>query len=196
MKETRDYILKKTFELFLQKSYKEVTMKEIVDKTGLSKGAFYHYFPSKENVFEEVVKYFYDEIMISDYSTFPSASLKEFYYAYIERLKDSPDHSDEIEGDQTNLYMFISEAAKKVPTFAEIHDSQRKKEIEAWSTAVSRAKRNKEIKSKLPDETIAKMFIFISDGISLTALSHDPDEQTIEELANCWDALYKLLANS
>lgn len=193
MKETKDYILKKTFELFLQKSYKEVTMKEIVDKTGLSKGAFYHYFPSKENVFEEVVKYFYDEVMISDYSTFPSTSFKEFYHTYIDRLKDSPSHSDETEDNQTNLYMFISEAAKKVPNFADIHDTQRKKELKAWSSAVSRAKKNKEIKSGLPDETIAKMFIFLSDGISLTTITHNPDEETLSDLKNCWDSLYKLI---
>lgn len=195
MKETRDYILKKSFELFLQKSYKEVTMKEIVDKTGLSKGAFYHYFPSKENVFEEVVKYFYDEIMISDYSTFPTTSLKDFCNTYIKRLKDSPNHIDDADEDQTNLYMFISEAAKKVSSFADIHDKQRKKEVDAWSMAVTRAKNNKEINSDLPDETIAKMFIFLSDGVSLTTITHKPNDETLSDLKNCWDGLYKLLVN-
>lgn len=194
MKETRDYILKKSFELFLQKSYKEVTMKEIVDKTGLSKGAFYHYFPSKENVFEEVIKYFYDEVMISDYSTFPSTSFRDFYHTYIERLKESPDHPEDDGENQANLYMFISEASKKVPSFAKIHNNQRKKELEAWSYAVKQAKKNKEIKSKLSDETIAKMFIYMSDGISLTTITHKPNDQTLYDLKSCWDNLYKLLS--
>lgn len=191
MKETRDYILRKSFELFLQKSYKEVTMKEIVEKTGLSKGAFYHYFPSKENVFEEVVKYFYDQIMITDYTGFPTASLKDFYLAYIKKLKDSTDVEEN--DNSTNLYMFISEASKKVPSFAEIHDNQRQKEIDAWTKAVKTARKNGEIKSSLSDEAIAKMFIYLSDGISLTTITHNPNEKTLAELKNCWDGLYKLL---
>ena len=191
MKETRDYILRKSFELFLQKSYKEVTMKEIVEKTGLSKGAFYHYFPSKENVFEEVVKYFYDQIMITDYTGFPTASLKDFYLVYIKKLKDSTDVEEN--DNSTNLYMFISEASKKVPSFAEIHDNQRQKEIDAWTKAVKTARKNGEIKPSLSDEAVAKMFIYLSDGISLTTITHNPNEKTLAELKNCWDGLYKLL---
>jgi len=193
MKETRDYILKKTFELFLQKSYKEVTMKEIVDKTGLSKGAFYHYFPSKENVFEEVVKYFYDEIMITDFSSFPQTSLKDFYNTYLEKLQMPSSIEDNINMDDTNLFMFISEASKRIPTFSEIHDAQRLKEIESWSAAVARAKKNKEIKSGIRNEVLAKMFIHISDGVSMTTITHKPNEETLVELKECWDSLYKLL---
>jgi len=44
MNDTREHILKVAFNLFLLKSYKEVTMAELVEKTGMSKGAFYHYF--------------------------------------------------------------------------------------------------------------------------------------------------------
>jgi AcrR family transcriptional regulator len=34
-------------------------MKEIVEKTGMSKGAFYHYFPSKEDLFIEIIGKYY-----------------------------------------------------------------------------------------------------------------------------------------
>jgi AcrR family transcriptional regulator len=46
MSDSRTHILETAANLFMQKSYKEVTMKEIVDKTGLSKGAFYLHFRS------------------------------------------------------------------------------------------------------------------------------------------------------
>ena len=193
MKETRDYILIKTLELFLQKSYKEVTMKEIVDKTGLSKGAFYHYFSSKDAVFEEVVKYFYDNIMITDYSNFPQTSLKDFCSTYTERLRNAPNLTDEAK-DETNLFVFISEASRKIPTFAEIHNNQKKKEIDAWSEAVRNARKKKEIQSDLSDTDIAKMFIYLSDGVSLTAITQKPSEETLDELTKAWDNLYSLLA--
>jgi TetR/AcrR family transcriptional repressor of nem operon len=44
MADTRDQILTTAFKLFFEKGYKEVTMSELVKETGLSKGAFYHYF--------------------------------------------------------------------------------------------------------------------------------------------------------
>jgi TetR/AcrR family transcriptional repressor of nem operon len=40
MSGAKDHILLTSLKLFLQKSFKEVTMKEIVNKTGLSKGVF------------------------------------------------------------------------------------------------------------------------------------------------------------
>ena len=192
MKETRDYILKKTLELFLQKSYKEVTMKEIVDRTGLSKGAFYHYFESKDAVFVEVVKYFYSDIMITDYSGFPHSSLKDFYNAYITKLQVSSNAEDEAR-DETNLFVFISEASRKIPNFSEIHINQRKIEVDSWSDAVKRAKLSNEIRSDLSDQDIAKMFIYLSDGVSLTAITSKPNEETLLELRKSWDNLYRLL---
>lgn len=55
VKNTKEHILNVTFKLFLQKSFKQVTLKEIVEETGLSKGAFYHYFTSKEQIFLQLV---------------------------------------------------------------------------------------------------------------------------------------------
>ena len=52
---TKEHILNVCTHLFLQKGFKEVTMKEIVEKTGMSKGAIYHYFNSKEQLFLEVI---------------------------------------------------------------------------------------------------------------------------------------------
>ena len=55
MKDTKEHILMIAGQLFLQKSFKEVTMQEIVKETGLSKGAFYHYFTGKDELFLEVL---------------------------------------------------------------------------------------------------------------------------------------------
>jgi TetR/AcrR family transcriptional repressor of nem operon len=79
MNDSKEHILTTSLNLFLQKNFKEVTMKEIVEKTGLSKGAFYHYFSSKEQVFEEVMAHFYTDLIITDYSKFSQTSLVQFY---------------------------------------------------------------------------------------------------------------------
>jgi AcrR family transcriptional regulator len=46
--DTRNNILLVTLQLFLEKGYKNVSYQDIVKATGLSKGAIYHYFESKD----------------------------------------------------------------------------------------------------------------------------------------------------
>lgn len=55
--ETRAAILKGALQLFLQKGYKDVSFRDLVEETGLSKGAIYHYFASKEELLEAVLEF-------------------------------------------------------------------------------------------------------------------------------------------
>jgi AcrR family transcriptional regulator len=194
MSDTKEHIITTSLKLFLQKNFKEVTMKEIVDATGLSKGAFYHYFESKEKVFEEVVKHFYNHFLISDYSNFPKTSLKEFYEHYIEVLS-TPDEFDSVEID-TNILIFLSEASKKVPDFLEIHTAQRKKERWAWAKIIETAKRNKEIKTHIPNEDLAIMFLLLADGTVMDVVSQKQGDDVLKTLRKNWEYLYNLLKTS
>jgi len=45
-------------ELFYQKGYENTTIKDIIDELGVSKGAFYHYFESKEDIIITIAKEF------------------------------------------------------------------------------------------------------------------------------------------
>lgn len=54
---TRDMILEVASRLFLTKGYEKTTISDIINGLdGLTKGAMYHYFDSKEEIFDEVVK--------------------------------------------------------------------------------------------------------------------------------------------
>ncbi|MEG2929432.1 MAG: TetR/AcrR family transcriptional regulator [Oscillospiraceae bacterium] len=53
--ETIDLILKQALELFIEKGYDNTSIQDIIDNLGgLSKGAIYHHFKSKEEIFEGV----------------------------------------------------------------------------------------------------------------------------------------------
>ena len=56
--DTRTNILKTALLLFLEKGYKDVSYQDLVKKTGLSKGAIYHYFASKEDLLNAVFDMF------------------------------------------------------------------------------------------------------------------------------------------
>ena len=52
----KQYILENAREIFMDKGYKNVTMKDIVEKCEISRGGLYLYFNSTREVFEEVLK--------------------------------------------------------------------------------------------------------------------------------------------
>ncbi|MDD2969270.1 MAG: TetR/AcrR family transcriptional regulator [Lachnospiraceae bacterium] len=52
----KQYILENAREIFMDKGYKNVTMKDIVEKCEISRGGLYLYFNSTKEVFEDVLK--------------------------------------------------------------------------------------------------------------------------------------------
>jgi len=193
MTDSKNQILQTALKLFLRSPYKEVSLKDIVNEVGLTKGAFYHYYTSKEELFEDAVKYFYNHVMITDYRSFPKTTLKEFYEHYLKVLQE-PDEYDDADGGDMNFFVFVSEASKRIPDFMNIHMAQRKKELWAWADIIEMAKRNKEIKTSIPNEELAAMFLNISDGISMNRAFNEKDGiEAISDVKRDWDNLFNLL---
>lgn len=191
MTDSKKQILQTALKLFLNNSYKEVSLRDIVNEVGLTKGAFYHYYTSKEQLFEEVVRYFYTKVIITNYRDFPQTSLKDFYEYYLKALQEPDDFGDK--GDM-NFFIFISEASKRIPDFLEIHIAQRKTELWAWTEIIETAKSNKEIKTNIPNEDLAIMFLDMSDGISMNrAFTQKSGIDSLYEVRKNWDNLYSLL---
>lgn len=62
---TKDKILEAGIELFSQKGYDATSVQEICEKAGVSKGAFFHYFPSKEFFFIEILDHWLKDLLKS-----------------------------------------------------------------------------------------------------------------------------------
>lgn len=58
----RDEILRTATDLFSEKGYHELTMEEIAEGMGVSKGTIYNYFSSKENLYLEILKESFEAI--------------------------------------------------------------------------------------------------------------------------------------
>ena len=52
----KQYIIEKAREVFVEKGFKEVTMKDIVEACDISRGGLYLYFQNTEELFEDVLK--------------------------------------------------------------------------------------------------------------------------------------------
>lgn len=76
-KASKDNIVKASFVLFLKKGYKEVTIKNIMEATNLSKGAIYHHFDSKEEIYFATLETYYFDLLTMDESGFNTGNFKE-----------------------------------------------------------------------------------------------------------------------
>ena len=199
MNDSKEHILLTSLKLFMQKGFKEVTMKEIVEKTGLSKGAFYHYFSSKEQVFAEVIDHFFMGMMTVDYSQLSQTSLKAFYGEILVRFEENEKASQKRiaeQGDSTitgNYYYLIFDAMRMLPDFQANHQLEQKAELKAWKNVIATAKANNEIKTQMGDEQIAKLFIYLGDGTNINLVTNKEVNEKKNELKNLWNGLYNSL---
>lgn len=60
---TRETIRKEAYKLFAEKGFKDVTMKDICERTGLSRGGLYRYYSGTEDIFSEILS---EEYVIAD----------------------------------------------------------------------------------------------------------------------------------
>lgn len=200
-KDSREHILEVSFSLFLRKSFKAVTMQEIVEKTGLSKGAFYHYFDSKEQVFEEVVKAFYKNMLKHDFDKFSKGSLKAFYNDYLNSSLHILQGFQQLEKERNikehfNYYSLIFDAIARIPSFKKMFVEENQRELENWEKVIATAKKNGEIKTGIANEKIARMFMHTGDGYGLNMIllnTANVQSEFAYELKSIWDSLYSLL---
>lgn len=194
MKDTKEHILKVSFGLFLQKSYKEVTMKEIVEKTGMSKGAFYHYFNSKEQIYFEIINSAFSSALYVDYSQFSSNSLNEFYHDYIDYLNQIYDSFLNLVKDKSsfdlNYYSLIFDAIRLFPDFKEKMVTSTDTDLEAWVKIIHTAKEQGEISSAMSDDQIANVFIYTNSGISMENIIRGRSKDITKSLLKLWDSFY------
>lgn len=195
MNDTKEHIIKASLLLFLQKSYRDVTMKEIVEKTGLSKGAFYHYFASKEELFKEITRVFFTMGAIN-YKAFSSDSLHAFYNDYLQHIGNSFQQInslliDSSEGEVSfNFFLIMFEAVSRFPEFLKLELEQYNREVESWKKMISKALESGEIKSQSTETELANLFLFCTDGVFLRFVNSEKKSTYKEDLRIAFDTVY------
>lgn len=197
MSDTKEHILNVSASLFLQKNFKEVTMQEIIEKTGMSKGAFYHYFESKEQLLREVINQF-SSVLIKDYSKLSKDSLYQFYHDYINFTNDTiysllQYRNDTKSGFNLNYYILIFDAMRLFPDFQKKLVEALEVEQKAWEEIVYLARDKGEIRSSMTDEQIANIFIYTSDGVGMHNIINDTIRNIKNTLLVSWDSFYNSL---
>lgn len=196
MNDTRTQILNVAFDLFMRSNFKEVTIKDIVQRTGMSQGAFFHYFKTKEQLFEEII----DGITASAtevYSKLRRDSLYNFYHDYVDWFIGNVygQYQGKEEGAQgLNYISLFFDALKHAPGFRERLLEVQHVELKAWKDMIDIARKTGEIKSAMDDELIAKVFVYSSDGVSMRNIFMQGSADDAKKLLLAlWDGFYEAL---
>jgi len=129
---TKNQILDAALKVFVKSGYAETTMNDIVEKSGLSKGAIYHYYSSKKDLFLSLIdyweNYFFVNIINKDLSISSSDNLlrditqdviktfksnKHIFLAELE-FWSLANHDSEVRKRTTALYVKLLDLFKKI----------------------------------------------------------------------------------
>ena len=91
MKEKEKIIIDSAIKFFAQKGFSSTSVQEIASDCGISKGAFYLYFKSKDSLLYKILQYYYDELIetLEEISQRPVPSRDK----YIDQLTFMFDHA-------------------------------------------------------------------------------------------------------
>jgi len=174
MNPSKKKILDKAFALFITKSYDSVSMKDIQDASDVSRGAIYHHFKSKEEIYENVLQEYLLPVFI-DYSTIVEDTNCTLMDAILSAVKARQSHiavlKDIVAFKEADFYFFkfIYQAIEHSSTFKEKVNLLTEKEFNTWRTIIQAAMRKGEIRSDIDIDSVSQWFIISPMGLGLFA---------------------------
>ncbi|GHV00870.1 TetR family transcriptional regulator [Bacteroidia bacterium] len=195
MKDNKEHILKMAFHLFMRKSYKAVTLKDIIHATGLSNGTFYYYFENKEQLFKEVAEHYMFKLTRQTFENSPKDSLHNFIRHALDNFRHifNTLHRNTEPDLNVNFFSFLFEALRYFPELQEELLKLQAQETNAWVEIIGIAKKNGEIRQDIPDDAVAKLFIYASDGNRMDYVLDKDIEALKSRMEILWNELYNIL---
>ena len=198
MNPTKEHIILTAFKLFLQKGFKDVTMSMLVKATGLSKGAFYHYFENKEQLFVETLDNLFFSItpFSKELIVNPDVSFYDYMKMYIDNVKKMSTMISSYVGKESTgmgYYRLMLDVSNYTPDFHEKIKRSSKNELAFWLKIVENGVKNSELKADIDIDTIANHFQWLQDGIALSSIFSGSPEMIHKNLEKAFNQLYQLI---
>jgi AcrR family transcriptional regulator len=116
---TRERILAAAFELFLHHGYDGTGVNQILEKSELSKGAFYHHFKSKDEIYTEVISdFFLKPLEMTDFDKMATLRLRDLRAILAGYYADLPEEVKAKSGiDMARYFALFFEAISRLPEF-------------------------------------------------------------------------------
>ena len=166
------------FKLFLTNRYEAVSIADIEEASGMTRGAISYYGKDKLGLYHQVVKYYLVDKQDLDtkMKTCEYKSLKQFIESYIQSAQDTMNSLREVCGVISNgsrsYLSLILQISDHFQDLNEAYLANRNKELLKWAEMLNMAIKDNEIRSDIDVMSTAKSFMTIFYGQSfLDALS-------------------------
>lgn len=164
---TKEKIRQAAYLLFAQKGFKAVTMTDICEKTGLSRGGIYRYYSGTEQIFSEILS---EEYLIAD-----RIERQESAKRILEDMLEAIRH--EIMDKELSLSLAIYEYANlgNEEFFTNINNKAKKR----WISLLNYGIETKEFKA-VDTEQISDLILYYYQGLRMWSRVISFDEQAAE----------------
>ncbi|MDP4292204.1 MAG: TetR/AcrR family transcriptional regulator [Bacteroidota bacterium] len=197
MLETREHILITAFTLFMEKGYKSVTMSDLEKETGLTKGAFYHYFKSKEEIFIEVIDKYHlknRNHILTEYEK--NCSFSEFIDYQIKDISNKIVRMKKLANIESPDPFFISlmmDARKYYPDYIEKVKVMSQNFKQKWQNKIISEQKKGELKQDIDPDATAEILITLGMSMFKYLMINETPEHALEILARQFSQVYNLI---
>lgn len=193
MDNTKEFIIDEAFKLFLNYSYEAVSISQISQAIGFTKGALYHHFKNKEELFVSVIdKYVHLPEITADIETISLHDFIEICITQTEKFIRAL-YSFSAAFAPINYLSLLTDAFRHYPGYAESKGAFINNEIEKTKRVLENAVKSGEIRSDINPSLTATSFFSIDMGLAGDVLRNNSlDEALNLQKEQNWQ-FYKLL---
>lgn len=163
-----DRILRPAFKLFLMYNYESVSTAKLEEETGLTRGAIFFKYKTKEALFKAVIDKYVFDFKPGSLDIKGVDSLKEFIDRFLigieERMKEM--QSLGVPSIHANGFNLLYQAAKYYPEFNTKISAMFDLGVQIWENIIQKAKESGEIKPTCDVHKTALQFRYLYSGMA------------------------------
>jgi len=152
---TKDRIIEEAFKLFLNHNYEKVSISDLEEAVGKTRGAIFYFFKNKEEIFIAVIDTYIIKKQDPDekFDLPEDLSLEQFIYRYIKGINTTMSRmlSLSVVNIYKQYFSLYLQASRIYPNFSGIMAQNSLAEIGLWKKVITRAIDTKEIKKVDPN---------------------------------------------
>lgn len=180
---TKEQLLQTAMELMLAKGYTATTVDEICEKAGITKGGFFHYFESKEDLGKAVIEHYW-QLQMQMIREMPFNAIKDplkklhgFLDSFADRARDPQITKSCLIGN------FSQELSSTYPEIRTLCDKKFSMFADMLKQILDEAKQVYAPRSRFDTRSLAEHFIAVFQGALILSKARQ-DTKVIEE--NIW----------
>lgn len=200
--DSKEIILKKTFNLLLLKGFDAVSITDIQHVTGLSRGLLYHYFKNKEDLFIQVTDKYFLKIFDFDVREVKDMSVFDYVNYMCQRFRKINHTIAEIVAENGNTFSNASmlnyhflfyQVMQRDTIFRRNYRVTVEKEQIGWEYTLTNSINNKELRQNIDIVSSAKQLFVLTDGIWFQSIFSTDESRIIQDLEDTLSHYIKLL---